>query len=145
MVGRPQGMASAWPGPADSGRLPPGVIAMLAKDALGRYGEDLAVQHLERQGMTVVARNWRCALGEIDVIARDGARLVVCEVKTRRSEAFGSPIEAVGPRKMRRLRQLAMRWLDEQQIHVPEIRFDVIGIVQPPAGPPVLQHLRGVE
>lgn len=118
---------------------------MLAKDALGRYGEDLAVQHLQRQGMTVVARNWRCALGEIDVIARDGSRLVVCEVKTRRSVAYGSPLEAVGPRKVRRLRQLAMRWLDEQQIHVPDIRFDVIGIVQPLAGPPVLQHVKGVE
>ena len=117
---------------------------MRAKDALGRYGEDLAVAHLERQGMTILARNWRCELGEVDVIARDGARLVVCEVKTRSSERYGSPDEAVGPRKVRRLRQLALRWLDEQQVHVPEIRFDVIGIVQPPAGPPVLLHVVGV-
>ena len=82
---------------------------MRAKDALGRYGEDLAVAHLERQGMTILARNWRCELGEVDVIARDGARLVVCEVKTRSSERYGSPVEAVGPRKVRRLRQLALR------------------------------------
>jgi len=70
---------------------------------------------------------------------------VICEVKTRSSERYGSPVEAVGPRKMRRLRQLALRWLDEQQVHVPEIRFDVIGIVQPPAGPPLLHHVKGVE
>lgn len=118
---------------------------MRAKDALGKYGEDLAVDYLQRQGLVVLARNWRCAIGEIDVVAREGTRLVICEVKTRSSEAFGSPIEAVGPRKVRRLRQLAIRWLDEQQIHVPEIRFDVIGIVQPRVGGPVLQHIRGVE
>jgi putative endonuclease len=118
---------------------------MRAKDALGRYGEDLAVEHLRGQGLTIVARNWRCPTGELDVIARDGSTLVICEVKTRSSEAFGSPLEAVGPRKLRRLRELALRWLDEQQVHAPEIRFDVIGIVQPPAGRPVLHHLRGVQ
>ena len=68
---------------------------MHAKDALGRYGEDLAVRHLESLGMTVVARTWRCALGELDIVARDGARLVVCEVKTRRTDRFGAPVEAV--------------------------------------------------
>jgi putative endonuclease len=118
---------------------------MRAKDALGRYGEELAVEHLRRQGLTIVARNWRCGSGELDVVAREGATLVVCEVKTRSSRAYGDPLEAVSPRKMRRLRALALRWLDEQQVHVPEIRFDVIGIVQPPEGPPVLQHLRGVS
>jgi putative endonuclease len=118
---------------------------MRAKDALGRYGEDLAVAHLQRQGLTILARNWRCSSGELDVIAREGRALVVCEVKTRSSEAFGSPLEAVSPRKLRRLRQLALRWLEEQQIHAPEIRFDVIGIVQPKRGRPVLHHLRGVQ
>jgi putative endonuclease len=118
---------------------------MRAKDALGRYGEDLAVEHLRGQGLVILARNWRCPTGELDVIARDGSSLVICEVKTRRSGAYGSPLEAVGPRKLRRLRELALRWLDEQQIHVPDIRFDVIGIVQPLAGRPVLQHVRGVQ
>ena len=118
---------------------------MRAKDALGRHGEDLAAAYLERLGMTIVARNWRCSLGELDVIARDGARLVVCEVKTRSSAQYGAPVEAVTPRKVRRLRRLALRWLDEQQIHVPEIRFDVIGILQPAVGRPVLQHVKGVQ
>jgi len=118
---------------------------MRAKDALGKYGEDLAVRYLEGAGLTVLERNWRCPLGELDVIARDGARLVVCEVKTRRSNDYGGPFEAVTPRKVRRMRQLVVRWLDEQQIHVPEIRFDVIGILQPLTGAPTIHHLRGVE
>ena len=117
---------------------------MRAKDALGRYGEDLAVEFLRGQGLVIIERNWRCRTGEIDVIARDGPTLVICEVKTRRSSAYGSPVEAVGPRKIRRLRELALHWLDERQVHAPVIRFDVIGIIQPPAGRPVLQHLRGV-
>ncbi|MDO8307357.1 MAG: YraN family protein [Actinomycetota bacterium] len=118
---------------------------MRAKDALGRYGEDLAARHLTALGLVILARNWRCSIGELDIIARDGPCLVVCEVKTRRSEQYGLPVEAVGPRKLRRLRHAALRWLDEQQVHVPTIRFDVIGIVQPRSGPPVLQHLVGVE
>jgi putative endonuclease len=118
---------------------------MRAKDALGKYGEELAVEHLRGLGLTILARNWRCSTGELDVIARDGSSLVICEVKTRRTAAYGSPLEAVGPRKLRRLRELALRWLDEQEIHVPDIRFDVIGIVQPPSGRPVLQHVRGVQ
>jgi putative endonuclease len=117
---------------------------MRAKDALGRYGEEVAVEHLRRQGLTILARNWRCSAGELDIVARDGAALVVCEVKTRSSTAYGSPLEAVGPRKLRRLRELALRWLDEQGIHAPQIRFDVIGIVQPPGRPPVVDHVRGV-
>jgi putative endonuclease len=116
-----------------------------AKDALGKYGEDMAVQYLESAGLIVLARNWRCALGELDVIAREGGCLVVCEVKTRRSNDFGGPFQAVGPRKVRRMRQLVIRWLDEQQVHVPEIRFDVIGIIQPLVGAPTLQHLRGIS
>lgn len=113
--------------------------------ALGQYGEDLAAAHLRSQGLTILARNWRCAAGELDIIARDGGCLVVCEVKTRRSAAFGAPVEAVGPRKLRRLRHLALRWLQEQQLYVPQIRFDVIAILQPASGAPVLHHLRGVQ
>lgn len=116
---------------------------MHPKDALGRYGEDLAAEHLRGQGLTVLARNWRCARGELDIVARDGSALVVCEVKTRRGTGYGHPVEAVGPRKLRRLRELALRWLDEQQVHAPEIRIDVIGVLQPLSGPAVIHHIRG--
>lgn len=116
---------------------------MHPKDALGRYGEDLAAEHLRRQGLTVLARNWRCSRGELDIVARDGSALVICEVKTRRGTGYGDPVEAVGPRKLRRLRELALRWLDEQQVHVPEIRIDVIGVLQPLSGPAVIHHIRG--
>lgn len=118
---------------------------MRAKDALGKYGEDLAVRHLEEHGITVLERNWRCVLGELDVIAREGQALVVCEVKTRRSNAYGTPIEAVTVRKARRLRRLALQWLDERQVFVPTIRFDVIGVVQPPAGRASIVHVRGID
>jgi putative endonuclease len=117
---------------------------MRAKDALGRYGEDLAESYLRSQGFTILERNWRCATGEIDIVARDGATLVVCEVKTRRSTAYGSPLEAVGPRKLRRLRELALHWLDDNGVHAPRIRIDVIGIVQPVTGAAHLDHVRGV-
>jgi putative endonuclease len=117
---------------------------MRPKDALGRYGEDLAEGYLRSQGFTILERNWRCPTGEIDIVAREGATLVVCEVKTRRSTAFGSPLEAVGPRKLRRLRELGLHWLDENGVHAPRIRIDVIGILRPLTGAAVIDHLRGV-
>jgi putative endonuclease len=87
-----------------------------ARQAIGAYGERLASRHLEDQGLVVLARNWRCADGEIDLILADGKDVVFCEVKTRRSSVFGSPAEAVGPAKVRRLRRLAARWLAEKRM-----------------------------
>lgn len=113
--------------------------------ALGRFGEDMAAEYLKGRGLTILDRNWRCAAGEIDIVARDGSALVICEVKTRRGVTYGTPAEAVGPRKLRRMRELALRWLDERGVHAPQIRFDVVAIIQPPAGRPVLQHVRGVQ
>ena len=75
-----------------------------AKDAVGRYGEQVAVDYLVAQGMHLLDRNWRCTAGEIDAILRDGDALVFVEVKTRRSNAFGTPAEAVGWAKRARLR-----------------------------------------
>lgn len=84
----------------------------LARGALGRYGEDLAARRLAAAGMTVLERNWRCGrTGEIDIVARDGDVLVVCEVKTRRGGAFQHPMAAVTPQKARRLLALAARWI----------------------------------
>ena len=113
---------------------------------LGRWGEDLAAQHLEATGARVVARNWRCDRGELDIVAVEpGGTIVFCEVKTRSGTGFGEPAEAVGPVKARRIRLLACRWLDE---HRPpgggELRFDVVSVVRGRTDPPRVVHLRGV-
>jgi putative endonuclease len=117
---------------------------MKPKDALGKYGEELAARYLSKNGMVILERNWRCDLGEIDVIARDQDELVICEVKTRRSASFGDPIEHVTPRKVRRMRGLALRWLDTRSVSPRNIRFDVVGIHAPIVGPPTITHIRGV-
>jgi putative endonuclease len=75
---------------------------MRVKDAVGRFGEQLAVGHLETAGLEILARNWRCRQGELDIVARDGSQLVFVEVKTRSSRAFGSPAEAVDRAKSAR-------------------------------------------
>ena len=111
---------------------------------LGRYGEELAAQHLVAAGMTVLARNWRCRQGELDLVARDrDGTVVFVEVKTRAGTGFGQPAEAVGRVKARRLRVLACCWLlDNRQEGGPELRFDVISIVRRRGEEPALTHLR---
>ena len=112
--------------------------------ALGRYGEDLAVQHLQAAGFEILARNWRCRAGELDVVAREGSALVFVEVKARSGIGFGMPAEAVGQAKVRRIRHLACAWLVE---HRPpgahDLRFDVVSIVRQAGRAPVVHHLRG--
>jgi putative endonuclease len=112
--------------------------------SLGQYGERLAARYLGDRGMQVLERNWRCEHGEIDLIALDGDCLVVCEVKTRRSTAFGEPVEAVTWRKAARLRRLASAWLAAHDVRPGGVRIDVIGILRPADGPASLQHVRGV-
>lgn len=112
--------------------------------ALGRWGEDLAAEHLTSLGMQVLARNWRCDLGELDLVVRDvDGTVVFVEVKTRSGTGFGEPAEAVGAVKARRLRTLACRWL---LAHRPaaacELRFDVVGIVRQRGLAPRVEHLR---
>jgi len=118
---------------------------MAAKDAVGRHGEDVVARALEDQGWEVLARNWRCPIGEIDIVARDGGDAVAVEVKTRRSVAFGSPLEAVTHVKLARLRRLAAAWLAAQDRHFDGVRVDVVGVMLPPAGAAILTHVRGVE
>ena len=113
--------------------------------ALGRYGEDLAAEHLTAAGMTVLARNWRCPDGELDLVLRDtDGTVVFCEVKTRSGTGFGDPSEAVGHRKARKLRTLACRWLvDHRPPDASDLRFDVVSIVRQRGSAPELHHLRG--
>lgn len=114
------------------------------RSALGAYGEALAARHLTEQGMVVLDRNWRCDLGEVDLVLRDGRVLVVCEVKTRSSLAYGTPIEAVTEQKAARLRRLAARWLADHEVHPDEVRIDIVGVLVPPNGPVEVDHVRGV-
>jgi len=110
--------------------------------AVGAYGERLAERHLRDQGLVVLARNWRCADGEVDLILRDGEDVVFCEVKTRRGDRFGTPAEAIGPAKVRRLRRLAARWLAETRVRPREVRFDVVAVLPQPRGATVVEHTR---
>ncbi len=121
-----------------------GSSATAARTALGRYGEDVAARHLVESGMTVLERNWRCDLGEIDIVARDGSTLVICEVKTRTSNHHGGPFEAVTGRKAARLRRLAMHWLEVHAVEPPSVRIDVVSVVVPPRGAPVVARIAGV-
>ncbi|ANZ16024.1 putative endonuclease related to Holliday junction resolvase [Streptomyces noursei ATCC 11455] len=116
-----------------------------SRGALGRYGEDLAVRRLTEAGMRILARNWRCRHGEIDIVAVDGDALVICEVKTRRAGWYEHPMAAVRPEKATRLRLLAERWLERHGGPPPGgVRIDVIGILLPARGAPVVEHVRGV-
>ncbi|SCL30265.1 putative endonuclease [Micromonospora nigra] len=111
--------------------------------AVGAYGERCAVRHLIGAGLRPVARNWRCAAGEIDIIAWDGPVLAFCEVKTRRTDTYGSPAEAVVPSKARRLRRLAAHWLADTGTTADEIRFDVISVLLTEGGPARVEHVPG--
>jgi putative endonuclease len=111
---------------------------------LGRYGEALAARHLTDLGMVVLERNWRCASGEIDLVLRDGDVLVVCEVKTRSSTAFGAPLETVTPAKAERLQRLAALWLEERGIRPAGVRVDLVGVLLQRRGAPQVEHAVGV-
>jgi putative endonuclease len=130
------------------------VVESGARGALGRYGEDVAARHLVAAGLRLVARNWRCRDGEVDIIAREGDVLVMCEVKTRSDVGFGTPLDAVTPAKAARLRRLAVRWLADQRVapvdgvdaefeRYVEVRFDVVSVLRPLTGPTVVEHVRG--
>ncbi|CAN5846183.1 YraN family protein [soil metagenome] len=116
--------------------------------AVGAFGEDVAAQHLVDQGLVILDRNWRCSAGEIDLVARAGDVLVVCEVKTRRGAGFGTPAEAVDRRKAARLRRLAVHWLAEHPVSPSRVRIDVVGVLMPGRGSGrggiQIEHLAGV-
>ncbi|MEU9977934.1 YraN family protein [Streptomyces sp. NPDC051014] len=117
-----------------------------ARKALGAYGETLAARRLAEAGLTILERNWRCGrTGEIDIVARDGDVLVICEVKTRRAGPFEHPMAAVTPLKAERLRGLAEHWIHTHGGAPPGgVRIDVVGVVLPRRGAAVVEHARGV-
>lgn len=101
-----------------------------ARRALGALGEAAVASWYEARGYEVVARNWRCRDGELDLVVRLGRTYVFCEVKTRTTDAFGVPAEAVTRTKQMRLRRLAARWLDDEApLRARDIRFDVAAVL----------------
>lgn len=117
---------------------------MKAKDRLGRRGEDLAAAYLTGCGFAILDRNWRCRLGELDIVARDGGALAAVEVKTRSGTGYGHPFEAVTEAKLHRLLLLGRAWARERGLAPELVRIDVIGIIDDGSGAPVLEHLRAV-
>lgn len=117
----------------------------MGNQELGRFGEAQAVRYLEAHGYRVLERNWRCRHGEIDVIASRDGQLAFIEVKTRTSDAFGHPFEAITPMKLRRMHLLARMWCDARPSATGRVRLDVIGILAPAGQAPRIEHLEGVH
>ena len=115
----------------------------MSEPALGRRGEDLAARYLVQAGLVILSRNWRCPEGELDLVLTDGRKLVVCEVKTRTSNNYGTPAEAVTDDKATRIRRLARRWRHTHRVHYWPLRFDIIAILWPPNQTPHIRHLQG--
>jgi putative endonuclease len=118
---------------------------MRAKDRLGRRGEDTAIVYLADLGWRVLDRNWRVSDGELDIVASDSGCLVFCEVKTRSSTAYGTPVEAVDAVKAARLNRLARQWAKDHGMVGVRFRIDVIGLVADGSGGFEVDHLRGVS
>ena len=115
---------------------------MRAHISLGRRGEDAAADYLAGLGWTIIERNWRCPEGELDIVAHDGRGHVVCEVKTRGSDRFGDPLEAITADKAARLRRLAWRWAAAHGAGT-RVRVDVLGLIRDGDGFSI-DHLREV-
>jgi len=107
---------------------------------LGRLGEDIAAEHLQRQGLVLLSRNWRCRRGELDLVLTDGIRLIVCEVKTRSGRGFGNPAEAVTKHKASTIRLVTRYWLAEHRMRWCEVRFDVVAVQCRPGAEPLVEH-----
>ena len=120
------------------------VAASRRRSVVGAWGEELAARHLSAAGLVILDRNWRCSVGELDLVARQGDVLVVVEVKTRTTTAYGTPAEAVTDRKVARLRRLASAWLADHPVSPREVRIDVLSVLVPARGAPRIEHLPGV-
>jgi putative endonuclease len=120
---------------------------MADKDALGRAGEDRAARFYSEQGYDLLARNWRCSAGEIDLVVANTTDVVVVEVKTRRGEGFGHPLEAIDARKRLRLWRLAVAWIAAHRdvMQGRRLRIDAIGLIGADEDSFRLEHLRDVE
>ena len=110
---------------------------------LGCWGEDIAEKYLKKKGYHIVERNFRCRLGEIDIIARDGAELVFIEVKTRQSQSYGLPCESINAEKVRHIIRTAAYYTTVHGMEYPETRLDVIEILKQ-EGKTYLHHIENI-
>jgi putative endonuclease len=110
---------------------------------LGRWGERLAARHLEAQGFTILARNFRFHRNEIDLVARRGPLVVFVEVKARAGPGFGHPLEAVTRAKRREIERVARAWVQSHGRPGDDYRFDAIAIERGAGGRPALAHVEG--
>ena len=96
---------------------------------LGRRGEEIAARHLRKQGLRILERNFRCAVGEIDIIAEQDDELVFVEVKTRRSDTYGEPALSVDTNKQRKIARVALAYISMKGLEDRNGRFDVISVL----------------
>ena len=123
-------------------RVHPRVLsrAVDGRGEIGRRGEALAAELLRAKGLTIVERNFRCRAGEIDLVALDGPTLVFVEVRSRRGDRAGTPLESIDPRKRARVTRVARHFLATRGLAEQDVRFDVVGI-RFDREPPVVEHL----
>lgn len=117
---------------------------MVTNVELGRHGETLAAKYFEDDGCKILDRNWRCRLGEIDLVVRDQDDLVCVEVKTRRSLRAGHPLEAITPVKLQRMRKVAVEWALANPLQRGRLRLDVLSVELFGSAKPRLMHVVGV-
>ena len=110
------------------------------KQILGKEGERIAEIYLRKKGYRVVERNYRCPVGELDLILLDRRVVVFVEVKTRSDDRFGAPLESVGPRKQQKMIKTALFFLSRHRLHNRDARFDVVGISYQ-GGEPMVEHV----
>ena len=101
----------------------------LERQLIGKIGEAAAVQYLQQQGYTIIENNYRCPLGEIDIVARDERVTVMAEVRTRTSLAYGSPEESITADKARRLKRLAFSYLQTHHLSTAPCRIDLVAVM----------------
>lgn len=124
---------------------PRAVASSSAKRALGARGEAIAAKRLELDGYVILDRNWRCRDGELDLVVRDGKRIIAVEVKTRSGLGYGHPLAAITPAKLRRLRKLLHAWVHAHDVKPSGLRVDAIGITLRGGERPSVEHVMGLR
>lgn len=117
---------------------------MATHNELGKWGEDVAADYLERNGFLIVERDWKSGHRDLDIVAWDGPTLVFVEVKTRQNREFGNPEWAVNYSKLRNLRLAAQHYIQYRHVDQP-YRFDVVTVVGQPGRTPEIEHIEDFQ